>query len=914
MRRWTGIVVGLIFLLPLISPLKAAAHVTAAVLDSLTAWHHANQPDRVDSLATAWLPIARAAADSAGLRSLLFARGRTRAAFGLARASEPDLREALALATAAGDTGARLQALRWLTVSVSLQGRVAEALAAARSLEALASTARDSTHLGWAWISMAYDHYLAGRADSASVYYARAGAILLRAGVVRGAIWARNGEGLARQQAGDIVGAAEGFRSTVDLARETGDALSEAMSLTFLGRLELQLGDPVTAEHLLSRAISIHDRYQHHREGLLSRIDLAAARGMAGRTDAAKALLDSVREAASTHGLTDLVVLAAEELADLYLAEHRPAAAIALARQMLAQPELPSQLAATELRLRLARGLAARDSIDAALRVLEEAATAGHGARLLALATEALRGRLLLRRGHPGAARTLLEPLLETGDESEQGDEVARVPALTVLGRARLLAGDPVGALRAVDEAVVHWDTLRSRTIDPFWRERRSEAAGDLFAHAVAIKLREPAAQSSEERLAAAYALLQRYKARTLRERMLGPDDRLRQGSPLVAAESVVTLPRVQGVLTAREILLDAVVGAENGTLFIIAADTVFVVELPALSLAAASLLNAALQAPDLVDPRAAQRLAAERLGPLDPAVQRLLASAHRVFWCPDGDLHGLPLVILAGAPGWLPPEAEISLIPAAGVLVQLRGHPASPPRPAADRMILALAGKTSGLATDSLTGSDAETAWLAAHMRGVRRASTLSAAAHMWRRARIVHLAAHVETTPRQPWRTAAVLGEGEQGLLRAADIPAAPVAAELVVLAGCRTAGNEVLGGEGLLGLGTGFLAAGVPVVLATLWDVDDHVTARIIADFYTALAAGHTAAGALAVAQRARRADSLTSAPWYWAGFVVLGDGARTVMVKPRRPAWPLIAAMLAAAAILASVATVGWRRRS
>ncbi|MDD5707878.1 MAG: CHAT domain-containing protein, partial [Kiritimatiellae bacterium] len=176
------------------------------------------------------------------------------------------------------------------------------------------------------------------------------------------------------------------------------------------------------------------------------------------------------------------------------------------------------------------------------------------------------------------------------------------------------------------------------------------------------------------------------------------------------------------------------------------------------------------------------------------------------------------------------------------------------------------------------------------------------------------VHLAAHVETTPRQPWRTAAVLGEGEQGLLRAADIPAAPVAAELVVLAGCRTAGNEVLGGEGLLGLGTGFLAAGVPVVLATLWDVDDHVTARIIADFYTALAAGHTAAGALAVAQRARRADSLTSAPWYWAGFVVLGDGARTVMVKPRRPAWPLIAAMLAAAAILASVATVGWRRRS
>jgi len=168
-------------------------------------------------------------------------------------------------------------------VAIGQQGRTDESLALACSLQTLAGAAGDSVHLGWAWLGQAYGHYLAGRADAAGDLYARAGGVLARSGVPRGAVWARNGEGLARRQAGDFEGAMAAFRTTACLAREVGDALSEAMALAYQGRLELLVGDPEAASRLLDQAVAIHDRHHHHREGLLPRIDLAAARRLAGR-------------------------------------------------------------------------------------------------------------------------------------------------------------------------------------------------------------------------------------------------------------------------------------------------------------------------------------------------------------------------------------------------------------------------------------------------------------------------------------------------------------------------------------------------------------------------------------------------------------------------------------------------------
>jgi CHAT domain-containing protein len=68
-----------------------------------------------------------------------------------------------------------------------------------------------------------------------------------------------------------------------------------------------------------------------------------------------------------------------------------------------------------------------------------------------------------------------------------------------------------------------------------------------------------------------------------------------------------------------------------------------------------------------------------------------------------------------------------------------------------------------------------------------------------------------------------------------------------ELVVLSACRTAlGKEVRGG-GLVGLVRGFMYAGAPRVVASLWDVRDEATAELMKRFYRKLVRGGAALGA-------------------------------------------------------------------
>jgi hypothetical protein len=84
-------------------------------------------------------------------------------------------------------------------------------------------------------------------------------------------------------------------------------------------------------------------------------------------------------------------------------------------------------------------------------------------------------------------------------------------------------------------------------------------------------------------------------------------------------------------------------------------------------------------------------------------------------------------------------------------------------------------------------------------------------------------------------------------------------------------------------VLGLTSAFLSAGVSSVVATLWPVDDVVTADLMDAFYTGLADGKTVASALRGAQLRIRADKKTRHPFYWAGFVVVGDGDVSVLIE-------------------------------
>jgi CHAT domain-containing protein len=146
----------------------------------------------------------------------------------------------------------------------------------------------------------------------------------------------------------------------------------------------------------------------------------------------------------------------------------------------------------------------------------------------------------------------------------------------------------------------------------------------------------------------------------------------------------------------------------------------------------------------------------------------------------------------------------------------------------------------------------------------------------------RIVHFATHGLLNSRHPELSGLVLslvdakGKPQNGFLQAHEIYNLTFGAELVVLSACQTALGKEIRGEGLLGLTRGFMYAGAPRVVASLWNVPDRGTAELMKRFYQSmLAKGLPPAAALRGAQVAMWQDKRWSSPFYWAGFTLQGE---------------------------------------
>ncbi len=95
-------------------------------------------------------------------------------------------------------------------------------------------------------------------------------------------------------------------------------------------------------------------------------------------------------------------------------------------------------------------------------------------------------------------------------------------------------------------------------------------------------------------------------------------------------------------------------------------------------------------------------------------------------------------------------------------------------------------------------------------------------------------------------------------------------------MVLSACETALGEQINGEGLIGLARGFMYAGAPRVVASLWNVEDQATATLMKRFYTEMMVnGMTPAAALRSAQVSMWKERRWTAAYYWAAFVLEGE---------------------------------------
>ncbi len=99
----------------------------------------------------------------------------------------------------------------------------------------------------------------------------------------------------------------------------------------------------------------------------------------------------------------------------------------------------------------------------------------------------------------------------------------------------------------------------------------------------------------------------------------------------------------------------------------------------------------------------------------------------------------------------------------------------------------------------------------------------------------------------------------------------------ANLVVLSACNTGFGKVTDGEGIISLSGAFMYTGVSSLVSTLWSVNDRSTATVIRSFYHYLYKSENKPEALRLArlEYLGKADNLMAHPYYWAGFIAIGN---------------------------------------
>ncbi len=117
---------------------------------------------------------------------------------------------------------------------------------------------------------------------------------------------------------------------------------------------------------------------------------------------------------------------------------------------------------------------------------------------------------------------------------------------------------------------------------------------------------------------------------------------------------------------------------------------------------------------------------------------------------------------------------------------------------------------------------------------------------------------------------------GEPQDGYLRAQDVFNLNLPAEVVVLSACQTGLGKEIKGEGMIGLTRGFMYAGAPRVIVSLWSVNDAATADLMGLFYKGMLEHRMRpAAALRAAQISLAKGERYSAPFYWAAFTLQGE---------------------------------------
>ena len=168
------------------------------------------------------------------------------------------------------------------------------------------------------------------------------------------------------------------------------------------------------------------------------------------------------------------------------------------------------------------------------------------------------------------------------------------------------------------------------------------------------------------------------------------------------------------------------------------------------------------------------------------------------------------------------------------------------------------------------------------------------------------IHIATHGVFNKLQPLYSYLLMKDSntDDGQVTVDEIFGLQINSKVVTLSACETGLGELGEGDDLVGLSRAFIYAGSPGVIVSLWKVDDETTAWLMTRFHQYLRGGNTVAESLTFAQRdllnqktvtgtargmmeltvdARvqaavrsKGSEIVQNPYYWAPFVLIGNG--------------------------------------
>lgn len=745
-----------------------------------------------------------------------------------------------------------------------------------------------------------------------------------------------NNRGSAKWSSGDSRGALEDWRDALKIREELNDRLGIVYSLLGVGNSLSRLGDPAGAIQNYMRAASLaeEEKQLSLRAHALNSAGLAYA--MTGDLRAATSLYEQALAIWSKLGDRDgqLYVHTNMGLAEIARG-HWPAAEEQLDTAMKLLKAGSEQRERAYILENQARVFRATGRLHEAVVRLEESLSikVKLGDRYGEASSLALLGEAEMKLGQSDSAYVRLRGSLAR--RREIGDREGEAESLRLLAAWMRGRGDLAGARKQLEQAITVFESVRERV--PAADTRISYLASRRQAYEelvdVLAELKEPqkAFETAErargrvlaellaeggvavregirpDLLAREEALRQELNAATeavttkgansriddVLRRFSELDGEIRRSSPRYASL------RFPGPMSLEEIrlnLLDAdsqlfaySLGTTRSYLWIVSRGAFEQHVLPSRSEIAKSVqkLLASVEAPGnlpagetleqrkarLTEAALALHNEADHLSRCLVPPGMKLSKGTRVLIAADGALHRLPFSVLATFAG----AASITMIPSANVLEQIRSRTESEwPMTAA-----IIADPHGADSASPLPYSTAEAAAVAQHVpAGLRRqftgpdATAERLASAGLEQFRILHFATHAVMDPTRPALSEIVLSSGSR--LRSMDVYNLNLRADLVVLSACRSAAGADAPAEGLLSLTRGFLYAGARRVLATLWDVDDEASAKLMERFYAGfLGRGRPAPEALREAQRSLAGEVRYANPYYWAAYVLEGD---------------------------------------